>query len=45
MEENGWYRDNAFSGSSRRSEDKVVNEEGRKPISIRETWNLEILKR
>jgi hypothetical protein len=40
--ENGWYKDNSFSGSSR-SEDKVVNEEGRKLISFCETLNLEVL--
>jgi hypothetical protein len=42
-EENGWYKDNSFSGSSRRSENKVVNEEGRKLISFCEALNLEIL--
>jgi hypothetical protein len=36
-EENGWYKDNSFSGSSRGSE------EGRKLISFCETLNLEIL--
>jgi hypothetical protein len=42
-EENGWYKDNVFSGSSRRSEDEVVNEESRKLISFCETLNLKIL--
>jgi hypothetical protein len=42
-EENGWYKDNLFTGSSRRSEDKVVNEEGRKLISFCEILNLEVL--
>jgi hypothetical protein len=42
-EENGWYKDNSFAVSSRRSEDKVVNEEGRKLISFCEILNLEIL--
>jgi hypothetical protein len=41
-EENGWYKDSSLSGSSRRSEDKAVNEEGRKLISFCETFNLEI---
>jgi hypothetical protein len=41
--ENGWYKDNSFAVSSRRSEDKVVNEEGRKLISFCEILNLEIL--
>jgi hypothetical protein len=27
-EVNSWYRDNSFSGSGRRSEDKALNEEG-----------------
>jgi hypothetical protein len=30
-EENGWYEDTLFSGASR-SEDKAVNEDGRKLI-------------
>jgi hypothetical protein len=42
-EENGWYKNNLFAVSSRRSEDKVVNEEGRKLISFCEILNLEIL--
>jgi hypothetical protein len=41
-EENGWYKDNSFAVSSR-SEDKVVNEEGRKLISFYKILNLEIL--
>jgi hypothetical protein len=41
--ENGWYKNNLFVVSSRRSEDKKVNEEGRKLISFREILNLEIL--
>jgi hypothetical protein len=40
--ENGWYKNNLFAVSSR-SEDKVVNEEGRKLISFCEILNLEIL--
>jgi hypothetical protein len=42
-EENGWYKDNSFAGSSRRSEDKVVNEESRKLISFCEIVSLKIL--
>jgi hypothetical protein len=41
--ENGWYKNNLFVVSSRRSEDKVTNEEGRKLISFCEILNLEIL--
>jgi hypothetical protein len=41
--ENGWYKENLFAVSSRRSEVKVVNEEGRKLISFCEILNLEIL--
>jgi hypothetical protein len=42
-EDNNWYRDDSFSGSDRRSEDKVLNDEGRKLISFCEILNLEIL--
>jgi hypothetical protein len=42
-EENGWYKNNLFAVSSRSSEDKEVNEEGRKLISFCEILNLEIL--
>jgi hypothetical protein len=42
-EENGWYKDNSFSGSDRKSKDKVINDEGRKLISFCETLNFEIL--
>jgi hypothetical protein len=42
-EVNSWYRDDSFSGSSRRSKDKVLNDDGRKLISFCETLNLEIL--
>jgi hypothetical protein len=42
-EENCWYKDNSFIGSSRRSEDKEVNEEGRKLISFCGIRNLKIL--
>jgi hypothetical protein len=41
--EYGWYKNNLFAVSSRRSEDKEVNEEGRKLISFCEILNLEIL--
>jgi hypothetical protein len=40
-EENGWYKDNLITGSCIRSEDKVVNVEGRKLISFCEILNLE----
>jgi hypothetical protein len=33
-------KDNSFSGSSRRSEDKVIYEEGRKLITFYENINL-----
>jgi hypothetical protein len=41
--ENGWYKDNLYAGSSRRSGDKVVSGEGRKLISFCGILNLEIL--
>jgi hypothetical protein len=39
-EENDWCKHNSFCGSSRRSEDKVVNEEGKKLISFCKSLNL-----
>jgi hypothetical protein len=42
-EENSWCKDNLFAVSGRRSEDKVVNEEGRELISFCEILILEIL--
>jgi hypothetical protein len=42
-EDNSWYRDNSFSRSDRRREDKVLNDNGEKLFSFCETLNLEIL--